>query len=507
MQPENKSYTPYDSLGAECSICLQEMIPFHSVLTIGACGHMFHKTCLDRGQDSTTTCVKCRGVFNPGPFAAMYPPDHNEIESCMTVCNVLALNHVEPSTVKSLKFVHAGPIPDTVTNFPNLLQVLVYEAKTSDDDFEDVDDSTPLTPCSVDAIYNCPTVSYLRCTNVYMLTISNSISNLRQLTYLCLDNCSIETLPDMIGELVQLEYLDVSTNFLTELPDCVGSLTKLKHLHVKGNKLSTLPDSLSNLTDLQMLDMSHNSFETLPECIRHFANLRSLACHATGLREVPNWLSDLQGLDEVCFSCNPRLKSLPLSKTVVKWTDLDISRTAIHDFEFLECTPDLTSLDISDMRLKQLPSELADLSQLQTLLCSFNKISDIPANRLPISLITLDLGSNKFRGNLPYQLQQLPNLVELDLKHNMISTIRANTTFKELAILNLSHNVLGCVETTDVYNFPNLVELDVSSNIRLVDITHAILTFPHMSTIDVANCPNLRLPLLFMDQERVEVMY
>ena len=252
--------------------------------------------------------------------------------------------------------------------------------------------------------------------------------------------------------------------------------------------------------------MSHNSFGTLPECIRHFANLRSLTCHAIGLREVPNWLSDLQSLDEVSFSFNLRLDSLPLPKTV-KWTDLDICRTSIHDFEFLKCTPDLTSLDISDMRLKQLPFELADLSQLQTLLCSCNKISDILGDVLPISLITLDLGSNKFRGNFPYQLQQLPNLVELDLKHNMISTIRANTTFKELAVLNLSHNVLRDIVSTDVYNFPNLVELDVSSNVRLVDITHAILTFPHMSTIDVTNCPNLRLPLLFMDQDRVEIIY
>jgi Leucine-rich repeat (LRR) protein len=224
------------------------------------------------------------------------------------------------------------------------------------------------------------------------------------------------------------------------------------------------------------------------------------------LREVPDWLSDLQGLDEVSFSFNLRLDSLSLSKTV-KLTDLDICRTSIYDFEFLKCTPDLTSLNVSDMRLKKLPNGLANLSQLQILEASSNKISDILGDVLPPSLITLDLGSNKFRGALPYQLQQLPNLVELDLKHNMISTIRANTTFKELASLNLSHNVLRCVETTDVSNFPNLVELDVSFNSRLVDLTHTILTLPHMSTIDVANCPNLRLPLLFLDQDRVDVMY
>ena len=44
-----------------------------------------------------------------------------------------------------------------------------------------------------------------------------------------------------------LEFLFLQNNQLLTLPDSIGQLKKLKELHIDGNKINSLPNSLSNL--------------------------------------------------------------------------------------------------------------------------------------------------------------------------------------------------------------------------------------------------------------------
>ncbi len=504
----NNTYTPYDTIGAECSICLQEMIPFQSALTIGACGHMFHKACLDSVQKSKDYCVKCRSVFDTSPLSTLYPPDDNEMESCMTIYNVKALDRIStPSDILSMKFVHAGTIPPSIKRFTKLAQVLVYELKNSDDDDECEDDSPriPKTPCSIDAIYDCPSMQYLRCTNVHMPSVSPSLRNLTKMTYLCMTGCNVTTLPTKIGELVQLQFLDLSDNSLTSLPESIGQLQALQQLHVNSNQLRSLPSSLSNLTNLEVLNICHNFFEAVPECVKHCTGLRSFNCHATNLKTVPAWLGELMELDDVCLSSNPQLTDIHLDNDV-KWTDLDISRTTIKNFEFLLHTPDLQTLCLDKTDLACLPKELLELRQLRQLECSSNRIASIPQGVLPKSLVSLDMSDNRFRGKLPHDLRRLINLIHLNFKNNRLTNINTITTIlKNVETVDVSHNALKLVGPEVAKAFPNLVDLNLCYNPLLESVDASMMAMAKLMTVDVTDCPQVRLPIGLVLHDRIRV--
>ena len=503
------TYTPYDTIGAECSICLQEMIPFQSALTIGACGHMFHKACLDSVQESKDHCVKCRSVFDTSPLSTLYPPDDNEMESCMTIYNVNALDRISmPSDVLSIKFVHAGTIPPSIKKFTKLAQVLVYEPKNSDDDDDDCEDDSsriPKTPCSIDAIYDCPSMQYLQCTNVYMPSVSPSLRNLTKITYLCMTGCDIATIPNKIGELVQLQFLDLSENSLTSLPESIGKLHELEQLHVNSNQLHSLPDSLSTLTNLRVLNICHNFFETVPECIQHCTGLRSFNCHATNLKAVPTWLGELMELDDVCLSSNPQLTSIHLDNDV-KWTDLDISRTAINRFEFLLHTPDLQILCLDKTELACLPKELRELRQMRQLECTSNKITSIPPGVLPTSLVSLDMSDNRLKGKLSRDLRRLVNLKHLGLKNNRLTNINTiSTVLKNVETVDVSHNELVLVGPEVAKAFPNLVDLNLCHNPLLESVDVNMMAMTKLMTVDVTDCPQVRLPIGLVLHDRIRV--
>ena len=87
----NMSLTPYDTVGSSCAICLEDMIPFQSVLITGLCGHTFHKNCADQVQTNVDRCAKCRHVFDielPNDCI-----DDNEYDNCVTIYNTRALEY------------------------------------------------------------------------------------------------------------------------------------------------------------------------------------------------------------------------------------------------------------------------------------------------------------------------------------------------------------------------------------------------------------------------------
>ena len=84
----------------------------------------------------------------------------------------------------------------------------------------------------------------------------------------------------------------------------------------------------------------------------------------------------------------------------------------------------LESLNLSDNRLTGIPGELGSLSNLESLYLSSNELTGIPGElgNLP-NLETLYLGFNELAGPIPAELGNLSNLESLNLSDNRLTGI------------------------------------------------------------------------------------
>ena len=96
------------------------------------------------------------------------------------------------------------------------------------------------------------------------------------------------------------------------------------------------------------------------------------------------------------------------------------------------------SLDLSGLKLKEIPEEISGLVWLEKLNLDSNKLTDIsPLSTLP-NLSYLDLNSNKLIYISP--LSTLSNLEELNLRNNQLSDISVLTNLDKLKRLDIRNN-------------------------------------------------------------------
>ncbi len=501
------SLTPYDTVGSSCAICLEDMIPFQSVLITGLCGHTFHKNCADQVQTNVDRCAKCRHVFDIElPSDCI---DDNEYDSCVTIYNTRALEYLSSSTITSIKFVYAGVIPASISKFANLEQVYVYESN-SDDDFEDVDDSFELTPCSLISVYdNCKSLKFLKCVGTYMPIVSADIGGLSNLIYLSLVDCDIRVLPETIFGLTSLKSLNLSHNLIAELPLSFGKLTQLIQLDVSHNSLRTFPSTCNKMwLDLDTVTLCNNMFVELPDFLQYARNLRVINCRNTLMTSLPSWIDDLRYLLTLNLSKNDGLATLVLQK-LVPWTTLDISSTGVTNFKFLAHTPLLAELSISGLKLKRLPDELQGLCHLTRLNSNRNRLTSIPqtiTTKLKSSLRILDVSRNRFRGSLPSGLFPLTRLEHLNLSYNSLDSVAIGSSethmLKKLVTLDLSNNYIQIVGR-EIKNFRRLALFRLDDNYDLVSIHPAILSLKQLRVVFVTGCDMWDFPATFAYHDKI----
>ena len=106
-----------------------------------------------------------------------------------------------------------------------------------------------------------------------LVSLPDSIGNLRHLRILRIEHNQLTSLSDSICNLVSLKYLDVSNNKLVSLPDSIGNLHRLEFLVASHNLLESLPESFGNLTDLTSLNLCNNQLKSLPDSIINLSRL------------------------------------------------------------------------------------------------------------------------------------------------------------------------------------------------------------------------------------------
>jgi len=108
--------------------------------------------------------------------------------------------------------------------------------------------------------------------------------------------------------------------------------------------------------------------------------------------------------------------------------------------------PSLTSLNRSDQGLTKLPPEILQMTNLQY----------------------LDVSSNRLTGALPAEIRHLQNLEILDISNNQMTGLPAELgQLAKLRVLNASNNKLTGIPH-ELGNLQNLEVLDLSDN----DISH-----------------------------------
>ncbi|KAL1347626.1 hypothetical protein AAHE18_07G020400 [Arachis hypogaea] len=303
----------------------------------------------------------------------------------------------------------------------------------------------------------------------------------------------------------QLEYLDLSFNLLTD--DNISFIciaTSLQIVNLSHNKLrGTIPQCVANLSSLQVLDLQKNKLHgTLPSILptnlitlnlngnqlkghlpRSLSNCTNLMDLNLGNNQIedrfPHWLQSLQYLGILVLQSNKFYGPIANLKTKDMFPNVmifDISsnnfsgqlpKAYIRSFQSMksvvgaEVQSDFYyiqggySFTMSNINLDYDDSMTATIKGLIT---NFEKIPNI--------LVSIDLSSNRFEGEIPYDFGELHALISLNLSHNSLNGTISHSlgNLTNLESLDLSSNMLTGKIPDELTNLNFLESLNLSNN-------------------------------------------
>ncbi|GBP33756.1 Protein flightless-1 [Eumeta japonica] len=234
------------------------------------------------------------------------------------------------------------------------------------------------------------------------------------------------------------------------------------------------------------VDFTNNDFseDKFPDAIRYMTGLQWLRLDKTNLTEVPEELGKhnkvkssgipaelfrLEELTTLDLSHN-RLKEVPegleKAKSILVLNLSDNKIEAIPPTLFVQLT-DLLFLDLSHNLLETLPPQTRRLANLQTLILNDNPLGLFQLRQLPSlqNLETLHMrNTQRTLANLPTSLESLCNLSDVDFSKNALATVPdALYSLQNLKRLNLSDNEITEISSAMEF-WQKLESLNISRN-------------------------------------------
>lgn len=161
---------------------------------------------------------------------------------------------------------------------------------------------------------------------------------------LTLARLGLTRLTSQIGVMKGLERLDLSHNKLAKLPASIGDLAKLTHLVVDANALECLPDELEHLSLLEELSANTNKLSQVPESIHKLTHLKTVDLKSNQIWTLPPQWAELFGRLRILDLSDNRLKQLPsLPEREAAGARADVRRGTLD-------------LDVSNNNLAMLPT-------------------------------------------------------------------------------------------------------------------------------------------------------
>eukprot|EP00268_Persea_americana_P065209 TRINITY_DN8669_c0_g1_i1.p1 TRINITY_DN8669_c0_g1~~TRINITY_DN8669_c0_g1_i1.p1 ORF type:complete len:1062 (+),score=128.23 TRINITY_DN8669_c0_g1_i1:307-3186(+) len=336
--------------------------------------------------------------------------------------------------------------------------------------------------------------------------LPDSIGYLKFLKVLSLRNCNLfGSLPSSIANLSHLESLDLSANNISGMIPFsrANELQHLTRLNLDNNALEgSISPSLFSHPSLQVLSLSNNQ---LNDSLLDFHNVTSSVLELVYLDhnnlrgEIPRSIFELTKLTELVVSNNhfTGTVGLHMFQNIMNLINLDFSENNFtfinsNDSSHLISSSQISSLYLRSCNISKFPDILQNLSQLQTLDLSNNKIhGEIPSwiwkvgdwslNNLNLSINFLesfehplpqfpsqsrlqivDLHSNRLRGSLPVFP---PQVYFQDYSNNSFSSvIPATKNFTLIQFFFLSNNNVGGEIPSSICEARSLRILNLSNN-------------------------------------------
>lgn len=155
-------------------------------------------------------------------------------------------------------------------------------------------------------------------------------------------------------------------------------LSWLRELDLSGNNLKNIPNGIERLVRLEVLDLSGNNLEQISNGIESLERLQILNLSNNNLKAIPYEIGDLKNLIELNVSYN-LISWLPASLIKLsKLRNLYANDNNLWDIAVISCLVSLTSLDLSDNRIKILPIMLGCLKLLEELYLHNNPLLEVP---------------------------------------------------------------------------------------------------------------------------------
>jgi len=218
--------------------------------------------------------------------------------------------------------------------------------------------------------------------------------------------------PSCLDEFVNLQKLRLVELDIHTVPSCVKGLIRLTELTVSKCPVGAIPKFIGDLKNLHSLDFSRCRISEIPKEICFCDKLDSVRLDYNHLTDLPEEFLRLPHVQELVLDCNP----LALS-----WK---------RDY-----LPSLNLLSLSETRERSVPSYvIKKLFQLVWSHIDRGLIDCIPTD-LGERLVHLDLAGNGIR-DFPSGIKNLANLEYLNISGNQIRLI-PSSFLKKTKIRNL----------------------------------------------------------------------
>lgn len=216
-------------------------------------------------------------------------------------------------------------------------------------------------------------------------TLPTELGNLEFLDGIYLTNNKISgNIPNNLGNLSNLEDLALNFNEIDgSIPTSLGNIASLRILHLGNNYLeSSIPSSIENCTNLEAIFLGHNNISgTIPEGFGNLIKLRHLRLSNNSLTSlIPASLGNLTELRSLELNNNKFIGPIPIElKNLTKTYIINVDNNLIGEIN-LDAAPPFpkNAMAVSN---RQIPDELADLVEMDTLYLGGNKLqfNDIEA--------------------------------------------------------------------------------------------------------------------------------
>lgn len=254
-------------------------------------------------------------------------------------------------------------------------------------------------------------------------------------------------------------------------------MTRAQWLNLDKTHLKAVPEELGNLLKLEHLSLRDNQLEKLFGELTELTCLRSLNLRKNQIKSsgIPPELFHLDELTTLDLSHN-KLKEVPEGLERAKsLLVLNLSHNQIETIPtvlFINLT-DLLFLDLSHNKLETIPPQTRRLANLQTLILSDNPLELFQLRQLP-SLQNLEVlhmrNTQRTLHNFPTNLDSLSNLSELDLAQNNLPKIP------------------DCL-----YNLPNLKRLILSDN-SITELSSSVENWQRLEVLNLSRNELTALP-------------